>query len=218
MLTHLKRDLEDLKREILTVGAMVEQAVDRAIAAVVNRSADMAREVLGGDARIDDREVQLEESVLKVLALHQPVAHDLRFLVAVMKVNNDLERMGDHACAISRRAIRLCDLPPLGYALPIAEMGNKVRTMLSGTLQALVSLEVERAHDVCHADDSVDEMHRLIFDRIEALIEENPRLTKAALSNLTVSRHLERIADLATNVAEDVIFMVEGRVVRHRIE
>jgi phosphate transport system protein len=216
MAIHLLRDLEHLKKEILTVGALVEEATDKAIAALVDRRAALAEEVLKGDDRIDHKEVEVEEECLKVLALHQPVAADLRFIVAVLKVNNDLERMGDLAVNVAERAAFLATHEPLPVALDFPAMGDMVRGMVRDVLDALVRLDTELARSVWSRDDHVDEMNRRMFHVLEDLMQRDPSTVERALHTLNASRQLERMADLATNIAEDVLFMVLGEVVRHR--
>jgi len=161
-------------------------------------------------------EVKIEEDCLKILALHQPVAGDLRFIVVVLKVNNDLERMGDFATNIAKRAQELMKHEPLS-TLPefVNELPDSVRTMVRYSLDALVKLDDVLARKVIDMDDRVDEINRNMYEAIKAVIEESPAKTDIAMSLLSTSRYMERIADLSTNIAEDVIFMVDGRVVRH---
>lgn len=216
MTLHLIRDLGRLKEEILAVGSMVEQATQNAIKALLERRADLAEDVLRGDHRIDRKEVEVEEECLKVLALHNPVAADLRFIVGVIKVNNDLERMGDLAANISSRAIYLASHEPLPVPLDdLSLMGKQTSTMVRDSLDALVGLEPQLARKVCSDDDLVDASLERIFETFQEVMMEDPSTVARATHTISAARHLERIADLATNIAEDVIFMVEGRVVRH---
>ncbi len=215
MTKHLQRDLDDLKREILTMGALVEEATSKAITALTNRRRDLAEEVRDGDNVLDSTEVHVEEACLKVLALHQPVAIDLRFIVTVLKVNNDLERMGDLATNIAERALHLASEDPLPIALNFEELGDRVRGMVKNSLDALVNVDPNLARRVCADDDAVDELNRDLFKRAQELMKAKPETIERAVSALSASRHLERIADQATNIAEDVIFMVEGDIVRH---
>jgi phosphate transport system protein len=215
---HLRRDLEDLKREILIMGALVEEALSKAITAQLDRRLDLAHEVMDADREMDEKEVAIEEACLKILALHQPVATDLRFIIAVMKVNNDLERMGDLAVNIAERAAYLAQHEPVTFALPLADMARKVSAMTSECLDALVNLDTGLARKVWGDDDIVDNMNREVFRIVEDAMRRDPEVIVRALHNLSVSRHLERIADAATNIAEDVIFMVDGEIVRHRVE
>jgi phosphate transport system protein len=218
MAIHLQRDLERLKKELLDLGARVEEQVTRAISALTDRRTDLAEQVLQGDRAIDMKEILVEEECLKVLALHQPVANDLRFIVTVMKVNNDLERMGDLAVNVAERASYIATHDPLPVAMDFPGMGRKVQEMLRESLDALVRTDTALARKVCASDDVVDEYNRRMFDLLQPLMQSRPDAVRRAIHVLSASRHLERIADLATNIAEDVIFMVDGEVVRHRTE
>lgn len=218
MAKHLRRDLSHVEREILRVGALVEDAIRKATIALVDRRVDLAEEVIRSDHLVDEKEVEVEEECLKILALHQPVAIDLRFVVAILKVNNDLERMGDLAVNVAERALYLANHDPLGVPLDFARMVSLVRGMVSDSLDTLVRQDPRRAREVCSRDDEVDELNKQMFVRLEQLMVEDPSTIKRAVHTLSASRHLERIADLATNVAEDVVFMVDGEVIRHRHE
>ncbi len=218
MSKHLHRDLETLKRDILTMGSMVEEALNCAIVALIDRRDDLAEQVMTGDDAIDDMEVAIEEDCLKMLALHQPVAADLRFIVAVMKVNNDLERMGDVAINISERARYLATHDPIGVPLDFRKMVDRVRLMVRQSLDALVNMDAWLARTVCEMDDEVDAANREMYVVLQRIMKEHPDTIERAVHTLSCSRHLERIADLATNIAEDVVFMVEGEIIRHRFE
>lgn len=215
MSKHLIHDLDRLKKEILAMGAMVEESINRAIRALIDRDAELAREVSQGDDAIDRKELEVEDMCLKMLALHQPVAGDLRYIIAVLKVNNDLERMGDLAGNIAERAISLATLPPLRIDLDFARMLEAVRRMVSQSLDALVNQDPVLARRVCREDDEVDAFQRQMFQTLTTLMTQQPATVDRAVQMLSVSRHLERIADSATNIAEDVVFMVEGDVIRH---
>ncbi|RMH22454.1 MAG: phosphate transport system regulatory protein PhoU [Acidobacteria bacterium] len=216
MPTHLLRDLERLKKEILTVGSLVEEATNKAILALVDRRTELAEEVREGDRLVDEREVQVEEECMKILALHQPVAADLRFVVAMLKVNNDLERVGDLADNIAARALSLAAGEPLSVPPEIVDMSAKVQAMLRDSLNAVVGRDIDLARKVLHDDEAVDELHAHIFVILEERMRAHPERISQEIQLLSVSRYLERIADLATNIAEDVVFMVDGEVVRHR--
>jgi len=216
MSLHLQRDVEKLKKEILKLGTMVETAINNSILALNNREMAYVDEVLKNEEFINEMEVKIEEDCLKILALHQPVAGDLRFIVVALKVNNDLERMGDFAKNIAKRAKELMQVEPLAI-LPafVNELPDLVRTMVRNSLDALVKLDVELAQEVIDMDDKVDEINRAMYEEVTRVARENPDRTKVAISLLSTSRYMERIGDLSTNIAEDVIFMVDGRVVRH---
>jgi phosphate transport system protein len=218
MPVHLQREIENLKKKLLTLGARVEQTVREATLSIEDRNYELAQRIIKNDPRIDRMEVGVEEDCLKVLALYQPVAIDLRFIVAVLKMNNDLERIGDLAVNIAERSAFLSKHPPVGFSLCLIEMADKAQEMLKHSLDALVNLNSGLAHDVCAADDEVDAMNRQMYIKIQDAIRTNPDQLESLIHLLSVSRHLERIADHATNIAEDVIYMVEGRIARHRTE
>ena len=216
MSQHFQREIDQLKKKILAVSAAVEESIARAIAAVIQHDADLAQQVAAGDIEIDQMEVDVEEDCLKILALHQPVAVDLRFVVAVLKINNDLERMADLAVNIARRAEYLASEPRFDLPSSLEEMASKTQAMVKQSLDALVESDVELAREVCVADNDVDQHNRQMHVLIQDQIRVNPDEVEKLMHLLSVSRHLERIADLATNVAEDVIYTVEGEIVRHR--
>lgn len=218
MSKHLQRDLDEVKRELLAMGGLVEEQTDKAIAALVRREPGLAAEVVARDDEVDAREVALEEECLKLLALHQPVATDLRFIVTAMKVNNDLERMGDLAVNIAERATFLASQPPLALPIDLAAMTEQVRAMLRDSLDALVNLDVGQARRVLGEDDEVDRRHKEMYHVCQDLMKSDPANVERAVATLSASRNLERIADLATNVAEDLVFLVEGEVIRHRYD
>ncbi len=218
MPVHLQREIENLKKDILTLGAMAEMSVREATLAIENRDEVLARSVIEKDIKVDQMEVEIEEACLKILALHQPVAIDLRFIIAVLKINNDLERVGDLAVNIAERAAFLAVQPPVDIRFDFVGMANKAQTMVKKSLDALVNLSVQLAHDVCVCDDEVDALNREMYLIVQDAIARSPEHTEALLHLLSASRHLERIADHATNIAEDVIYMIDGEIVRHRAE
>ena len=216
MSLHLQRDLDHLKKEILTVGGLVEEAINDAIRALRNRDSSRAQAVIDTEYIIDEKEVDIEEECLKILALHQPVATDLRFIVVILKVNNDLERMGDFATNIAQRALYLSEHDPLPDLLEfIEELPGMVQKMVRDTLDALVKMDVNLARKVMKADDAVDDLNRRMYLKVNEAIQKDPSVSERAISLLSTSRYLERIGDLSTKIAEDVVFMVEGNVVRH---
>jgi phosphate transport system protein len=215
MTKHLQHDLERLKKEILAMGAMVEEAINKAIRSLTRRDAALARQVTDGDDAIDRKELEVEDACLKMLALHQPVAGDLRYIIAVLKVNNDLERMGDLAGNIAERALYLVTHDPLEVDVDFTRMVDTVRRMVAQSLDSLVHQDPRLARSVCAQDDQVDECQRHMFETLTAAMARDASTVERAVQLLSVSRHLERIADSATNIAEDVVFMVEGEVIRH---
>ncbi len=218
MPAHLFREIENLKREILTLGAMAEAAVRDATSAIENRDESLAKNVIWNDIKLDEMEVQIEENCLKTLALHQPVAIDLRFIIAVLKINSDLERVGDLAVNVAERAAFLATQPPVDVSFDFQAMARKAQEMLKKSLDSLVNLSAEQAREVLVSDDEIDAMNRQVYLIVQEAIHAHPDQTESLIHMLSASRHLERIADHATNIAEDVIYMIEGVIVRHRAE
>ena len=218
MSIHLQKDLEHLNKELLILSSMVEDATNKAILALVDRRLELARQVMREDDRINTREVLIEEECLKMLALHQPVAADLRFIVAVLKVNNDLERMGDLAVNIAERAAYLATREPLQVSLDFPKMAEGVREMVRESLDSLTNMNPRLARHVLTMDDEIDEANRGMFDILQDLMYRDPSTIVRAVHLLSASRYLERIADLATNIAQDVVYIAEGRLIRHLTE
>lgn len=215
MKTHFQRDMEHLERDIVYLGTLVEEATSKAILAMTMRDPVLAKEVIDGDDEIDRREVRIEDDCLKVLALHQPVASDLRYLIAAVKVNTQLERMGDLTVNIAERAISLSKLEPLPSEPDILTITVSVREMLRVSLEALVKQDAGIAREVCKMDDAVDEAHYKLFWEVAAMMEANPETVTRGLHFLVALRNLERIADHAQDIAHDIVFMAEGQIIRH---
>lgn len=215
---HLMREIERVKKDILTVGAMAELSVRESTLSLHQRDEKLALGVIEQDTKLDEMEVELEESCLKILALHQPVAVDLRFIVAALKINNELERVGDLAVNIAERALFLATVPKVDISFDFVGMAAKVQEMLKNSLDALVNFNLTLAQQVCQDDDDVDAMNRQMYILMQEAIHQHPDQTEALIHLLSASRHLERIADHATNISEDVIYMIQGEVVRHRTE
>lgn len=215
MSMHLRREVERLHDRLMALCAGVEKRVAMATRAIEERDADLARQVIESDAEIDAQEVILEEEGLKILALHQPVAIDLRIIVATIKMNADLERIGDYARTIAKRALTLADQDVHPERFGFSAMSAKVIGQLRNGLDALVRLDVEQAWRVVRGDREIDAMNRETASRVEAAIREDPARTHALLQLIAVARALERIGDHATNIAEDVIYMASGEIVRH---
>lgn len=215
MTVHLHRELDNLRRKLTGLSGDVEDQLQKAVTAVLNRDPQLADEVERRDQLIDQAEVEIEEECLKILALHQPVAADLRFLVTVLKINNDLERIGDLAVNIARKARTLSQLPPLNAPFDLESMWQKAQAMLRQSVDSLVNGDADSAEDVCRRDMAVNAQKKQIRQQVEALIEKNPAQVRTLLQILAVSRNLERVADHATNIAEDVMYMVRGQIMRH---
>jgi len=215
---HLKKEIDNLKKELLTLCGMVEDSFWQAIKSIKNRDVKLAKKVINSDIQIDQMEVKVEEDCLKILALHQPVAIDLRFIITALKINNDLERIGDLAVNIAERSQFLSAQKPIDMLFDFETMAEKTQAMVKKSLDALVNIDCELASQVCQADDEIDAINRQMYDQVKDQIKEAPENIETLIHLLSVSRHLERIADHATNIAEDVIYMVKGEIVRHKTE
>jgi phosphate transport system protein len=218
MKVHLQREIDMLKRQILQLSAEVESDVRVAVKAVDQRDRAAAEAVAQREDRINNMEVDVEEECLKILALHQPVAADLRYIISVLKINSDLERIGDLAMHIADRAMRLCELPALAQPFPLDAMAEKAQLMLKKVLDAFVAMDEQAAREVCRSDREVDDINHAVMRQVKEAIIQDPGRFDALLQVLHIARHLERIADHATNIAEDLIYMIEGRIVRHTAE
>jgi len=215
MSVHLQREIDKLKKSLLSLCTLVEDQVQLAVQAVLNRDEAMAREIVDRDLKIDHLEVEVEEECLKTLALHQPVATDLRLIISALKINNDLERIGDLAVNIARKALGLAAEPPVELTFDISEMWSKTQVMLRDSLDSLVNMDTALAQNVCARDDEIDAMKRAVRVEIEDRIRRDPENVKQYLRLMAISRNLERIADLATNIGEDVIYLAQGKIIRH---
>ena len=215
MAKHFFRELEKIKKRILSLGAMVEERVHTAIKALETRDAVAADKIIRSDHEIDEMEVEIEEECLKILALYQPVAIDLRFLTAVIKINNDLERIADEAVNIARRVSIIAKREKLDISFDYSLMAGKAEYMLKKSLDAFVNLDIDLALKVCTLDDEVDRIQSEAYDRIKVAIADHPGRVGYLINLLLISRHLERIADHGTNIAEEVIYLIEGEIVRH---
>ena len=218
MAFHFQREIEKLKHKLLSVSTLAEESVYFAVKSVVERDSVLAQQVIDSDLEIDRLEVEVEEDCLKILALYQPVAVDLRFIVAVLKINDNLERIGDLAVNVAERAVYLAPIKQAKIPINLTEMADKAKKMLKNSLDALVNRDVSLARKVCAADDEVDEINRIMYDQVKEGITNGKEDVNVLLHLFSISRHVERIADLATNIAEDAIYMVEGEIVRHRTE
>lgn len=212
----LSREVEKLKRQLLHLSADVGKMVRLAVNSVTERDAETARLLEGLDEEIDRAEVDLEEEGLKLLALYQPVAVDLRFIVAVLKINNDLERIADLAVNIAMRGAKLTTLPEGELPFDFPAMAGKTQWMLHSALDALVNLDTTLAYEVCDADDEVDDINHEMYENVIEGLKRDAAQADRWILQLGVSRLLERIADHATNIAEDVIYLTTGEIVRHR--
>jgi phosphate transport system protein len=218
MTRHLQREIERVKKKILSLSAMVEERLHMAVKSIADRNSELALRVRESDWEVDQMEVEVEEECLKILALHQPVAVDLRFLIAVLKINSDLERIGDLAVGIAKQSVFLAGRRQLDIEFDIPTMAAIAQGMVKESIDALVAMSPELAMEVCGRDDEIDRRHKAMYDIVQGGIREYPDQVETFIHMLSVSRHLERIADHATNIAEDVIYMVEGVITRHRMD
>jgi phosphate transport system protein len=209
------RELDKIKKMILSLGALAEERVRLAISAVENKDSEVATQIIKSDYEIDQMEVDVEEECLKVLALHQPVAVDLRFLIAVIKINNELERIGDQAVNIAQRVDIIARHRESKFQFDYSTMAQKVEAMLRMSLDALVNLDIDLAFKVVTMDDEVDQLQKDAYDRIKTAMKAGEERMGYMINLLLISRHLERLGDHATNIAEEVIYLIEGEIVRH---
>lgn len=215
MTKRFQKELEKIKKLILSLGALAEEEFRMAVKAIELKDAEIAQKIIKDDYKIDEMEVEIEEECLKVLALHQPVAVDLRFVVAVIKINNDLERIGDEAVNIAERVESLAKRKSTTYYYDYTTMSNKVETMLKMSLDSLVNLDIDMAFKVLTKDDEVDAIQSEVYRITKQALQKNNDDVTYLINQYLISRHLERIADHATNIAEEVIYLVEGEIVRH---
>jgi phosphate transport system protein len=215
---HFHDELSDLKSTLLAMSAEAQTSLAAAVEALLQRDNNKAAQVISADHKIDAMEVEIEDLVVKLLATQQPMAKDLRLLMAALKIANDLERVGDHAVNIAQSAERLQASPPIVPEPEIIEMARMARRMLSDALDAFVRADAQAGRAVCKRDDQVDNLHDSVFRILLTHMMETPHIISAAMELFLVSRNLERVADLATNIAEDVVFLVEGKSIKHHLE
>ncbi len=218
MLHYWQREIDNLKKLVLSLGAIVEEQIQRSMLALSRRDDGLADEVVRKDREIDSLEIIIEEECLKILALYQPVAKELRFVIAVLKMNNDLERIGDLASNIAKRAKFLAKREKMPLIEELEEAASKAQDMVKKSLDALVNTDVKLAKEVCENDDEVDRLTREMINQTVEEIEKNPKKTEDFFNVRSISKNLERIADSATNIAEDVIYLCTGEIIRHQAE
>ena len=215
MKEHFAERLENLRRRLILMGSEVEKQIRSAIEALTEGSVEKARSVIARDEEIDRLENQIEEETIQLLALEQPVAIDLRFLVAVLKINNDLERIGDHAVNIAEGAVRLAGKVPFQPAIGLRAMSEMVQRMLRESLDAFIARDAALAKKVIQEDDLLDAKNEGVIRQLLTYMAETPALISHSLELISVSKNLERVGDLATNIAEDTIFIAEAKLVKH---
>jgi phosphate transport system protein len=212
---HFHEELEQVKEKTLKMGSLVETMVERAVASLVDRDSRLAEEVIASDRKVDALDLEIDEDCIRLLALQQPAAKDLRFITTAMKITTDLERMADQAVNICQRAIELNEEPQLKPYIDIPIMSRLSQKMMRDALDAFVRRDAELARQVIPADNKVDALKNQVFRELLTFMMEDPRTIPRAIRLILVSRHLERIADHATNIAEMVVFLVEGKTIRH---
>ncbi|MBA3002474.1 MAG: phosphate signaling complex protein PhoU [Desulfurivibrio sp.] len=215
---HMQHDIDKLKAKIIAMGEAVEDRVYQATLSVINRDPGKANAVIKGDREIDDMEVDIEEDCLKILALYQPVAIDLRFIVAALKINSDLERIGDLAVNIAERGLFLAAQDKFEIPFDLSAMVNLAEKMVTESIDSLINHDVRLAHQIRAADDTMDAMNREMYTQLKGMLTTDTEHVNNLLHVLSVGRHLERIADHATNIAEDVIYLVDAQIIRHTPE
>ncbi len=215
---HFVEELEELQKALLEMAGLVELAIHESVLSVTRRDPERAQRVLMNEARINQMEIRIDEMATRLLALHQPMARDLRFLTAAIKINNDLERMGDLAVNIVERALSLAERAPVNPDIDMPRMGRLVESMVRNCLDAFVKRDADLARSVLVADDAVDDQRDVICKELVAFMEGDPTTISRALDLFLVARNLERVADHATNIAEDVLFLAQGIDVRHHSE
>lgn len=215
---HFHDELSELKVTLLNMSGDAQAALAAAVEALLQRDGEKAKDVIATDKEIDRQENEIEDKVIRLLATQQPMARDLRFLTASMKIANDLERVGDHAVNIAQSAERLLVNRPIVPEPELVEMVRQARTMLADALDAFVRGDAQAGRAICRRDDGVDALHQSMFRILLTHMMEDPHIIGAAMDLFLVSRNLERVADLATNIAEDVVFLVEGKSIKHHAE
>jgi phosphate transport system protein len=215
MTRHFHEELDQIKEKVLKLGSLVETMVENAVASLVDQDSRLAEETIASDNKADHLDVEIDDDCVRMLALHQPTAIDLRFITTAMKVSTDLERMADQAVNISQRAIELNEEPQLKPYIDIPIMSRLAQKMLRECLDAFVRRDVELAREVIEADNKVDALKNQVFRELLTFMMGDTSTIPRAIRLLLVSRHLERVADHATNIAEMVVFLVEGRNIRH---
>lgn len=218
MAKHLQTEIDNLKKELLALCSMAEENLWQAVKSIKDRDPKLAKKIIDSDLEIDQKEVKVEEDCLKILALHQPVAVDLRFIITALKINNDLERIGDLAVNIAERSLFISSQKSTDAIFDFEIMAKKTQEMLKKSIDALINTDCDLASQVCKDDDEIDAINRQMYDQIKSKIKQTPEQIELLIHQLSVSRHLERIADHATNIAEDVIYMVKGEIIRHKAE
>ncbi len=216
MAIHIIKEIGRLKKQMLVLSSLVEESVRKSIKSITELDARLSQEVIEGDERINALEIELEEECLKILALHQPVANDLRFIITILKLNNGLERIGDLSVNVAERVPLLKSHAVENVPEIFSSMGEKALEMLNMSIDALVNLDPRLASKVREADEEVDNMNREVYDWVKAQILDTPEKVRSHLSFISIAKHIERMADHSVEIAEDIIYMIDGHIVRHQ--
>jgi phosphate transport system protein len=216
MSKYLQAELIRLKKRFYEYCALVEEDVRNAVRSVYENDKELAMQVIEKDNEIDRLEIEIEEECLKLLALFQPVAIDLRFIISMLKINSDLERIGDLAVNIAERSVRIIELDQKNPAFDFTLMCERSLLMVKNSIDALIELDEKKAEAVMEADEEIDELHKNVFKKVGDALKDKPNSFEILSQYLTISRALERIGDHATNIAEDVVYMINGTIVRHQ--
>lgn len=215
---HFHKELEGLKTSLVKMGSVVEENVHKSIQSVIEKSSSLAGQVIETDLRVDALEIEIDNAIVDLLALQQPVASDLRFILAAIKINNDLERISDHAVNIAQSALALCSMPSPRILGEIPQMATITKTMLKEAIDSFILQNPAMAQKVLTSDDQIDDLNKLVTKKVVELMKDNNETVECVMELGRISRNLERIADLTTNIAEDVLFHTQARVVKHHAE
>ena len=215
---HFDEELKELKGKLLQMASLAEESIARSVKALVERDKKLAEEVIDSDEAINLLEIEIDEISLRLLALRQPIATDLRFITSALKIITDLERIGDLSVNIAQRALDLMEQPLLKPLIDIPRMAQLAQKMVKDSLDAFVNRDAELARDVCRRDDEVDQLNHQIFRELLTYMIQDTKAISRSVDLILVGRHLERIADHATNIGEDVVYLVKGKTIKHHID
>ncbi len=215
---HFQKELESIKTSLIKMGSIVEENISYSLEALLDRNISLAQKVLENENRINTLEIEIDNAIIDLLALQQPVASDLRFIIAAQKINNDLERIGDHAVNIAEADLDLLKIEPIDSLLVLPEMAVTTKLMLRQALDSFILSDAKIAQMVLESDDQIDDLNRSMTTEVIELLKSGKRSIECELELIRISRNLERVADMATNIAEEVIFLIQARVVKHHAE
>ncbi len=211
----MQKELDKIRKRFLNISVTVEETLQKMIRCVIEMDRELAQEIIMDEDKIDKMEVEMEEECLKLLALYQPVAADLRFIIALLKINNDMERIGDLSEHIARRVFFLHDKKDIDFPFDFKKMSSIMLSMLKKSIDALITLDIEKAYEVLEEDDKIDAIHKQMFYTVEETIKTSPEKIGMMINLVGISRYVERIADHIANISEDIIYMIDGEIIRH---